>query len=142
MILILLNSFVQKKPLNIGIAGFTQFHVPGLLCRGEKGDVKIVGIAEPMAVNPEHAKKMGILANKYHIKLLTNYETSWYLNKMKVFEFLNKDTVGILRKDIFRNGYREPKKICVPPRFFQWLTDPVQDGGGAIIDFGCYGEKK
>ena len=20
-----------------------------------------------------------------------------------------------------------------------WLTDPVQNGGGAIIDFGCYG---
>jgi hypothetical protein len=61
---------------------------------------------------------------------------------MKVFEFLNKDTVGILRKVIFRNAYRGPKKICVTPGFFQWLTDPVQDGGGAIIDFGCYGEKK
>ena len=23
--------------------------------------------------------------------------------------------------------------------FFNWLTDPVQNGGGALVDFGCYG---
>jgi predicted dehydrogenase len=23
--------------------------------------------------------------------------------------------------------------------FLDWLTDPVQNGGGALIDFGCYG---
>ena len=23
--------------------------------------------------------------------------------------------------------------------FFKWLTDPVQNGGGALMDFGCYG---
>ena len=23
--------------------------------------------------------------------------------------------------------------------FFAWLTDPVENGGGALVDFGCYG---
>jgi len=27
----------------------------------------------------------------------------------------------------------------VNKEFFRWLTDPVQNGGGALIDFGCYG---
>jgi len=25
------------------------------------------------------------------------------------------------------------------PDFLGWLTDPIQNGGGAMIDFGCYG---
>jgi len=27
----------------------------------------------------------------------------------------------------------------VSKEFFEWLTDPVKNGGGAVIDFGCYG---
>jgi predicted dehydrogenase len=27
----------------------------------------------------------------------------------------------------------------VNKEFFAWLTDPMQNGGGAITDFGCYG---
>jgi predicted dehydrogenase len=27
----------------------------------------------------------------------------------------------------------------VQPEFFDILTDPAQNGGGAIVDFGCYG---
>src|SRR5690606_9712609 len=32
-----------------------------------------------------------------------------------------------------------PKEIGVENEFLEWLTDPVQNGGGALIDFGCYG---
>lgn len=31
------------------------------------------------------------------------------------------------------------QKIGVNSEFLEWLTDPVQNGGGAIMDFGCYG---
>jgi predicted dehydrogenase len=27
----------------------------------------------------------------------------------------------------------------VNKEFFDWLTDPIQNGGGALVDFGCYG---
>jgi predicted dehydrogenase len=47
--------------------------------------------------------------------------------------------VGDLRKVVIRDGHRGPKKIGVNTEFLEWLTDPVQNGGGAIIDFGCYG---
>ena len=29
--------------------------------------------------------------------------------------------------------------IGVSPDFLSWLTDPKQNGGGALFDFGCYG---
>ncbi len=32
-----------------------------------------------------------------------------------------------------------PKEIGVSKEFAAWLYDPAKNGGGAIIDFGCYG---
>ncbi|WP_435579078.1 Gfo/Idh/MocA family protein [Gilvibacter sp.] len=37
------------------------------------------------------------------------------------------------------DGHKGPKKIGVNKEFLDWLTDPVLNGGGAEIDFGCYG---
>lgn len=40
-------SFAQQKPVRIGVAGLTHDHIHGLLGRKDKGDIVIVGIAEP-----------------------------------------------------------------------------------------------
>jgi predicted dehydrogenase len=40
---------------------------------------------------------------------------------------------------VVHDGHRGPKEIGVGAEFFQWLTDPRLDGGGALFDFGCYG---
>jgi predicted dehydrogenase len=37
------------------------------------------------------------------------------------------------------DGHQGPKEIGVPPEFLGWLTDPAQNGAGALYDFGCYG---
>ena len=98
-----------------------------------------VMVEKPLAVSLDHAKKMEALAKKYHIHLLTNYETSWYPTVEKSYELLQKDSIGPLTQIVIRDGHRGPKRINVNKEFFDWLTDPVLDGGGAITDFGCYG---
>jgi predicted dehydrogenase len=40
---------------------------------------------------------------------------------------------------VIHDGHKGPREIGCSPEFLAWLTDPVQNGGGAIIDFGCYG---
>jgi predicted dehydrogenase len=43
-------------------------------------------------------------------------------------------------KIIVRDGHQGPKEIGVSSYFTDWLYDPVKNGGGgALIDFGCYG---
>ena len=37
------------------------------------------------------------------------------------------------------DGCEGPKEIGVPTEFLHWLTDPAQNGAGALYDFGCYG---
>ena len=99
-----------------------------------------VMVEKPLAVSLEHARKMEKLAKEHNIHLLTNYETTWYPTNHKAYELIKQDsTIGALRKVVVRDGHRGPKKIGVDQEFLEWLTDPEQNGGGAIIDFGCYG---
>jgi predicted dehydrogenase len=40
---------------------------------------------------------------------------------------------------VIHDGHQGPKEIGCDKVFLDWLTDPVLNGGGAIVDFGCYG---
>ncbi|HWJ28024.1 MAG TPA: Gfo/Idh/MocA family oxidoreductase, partial [Flavisolibacter sp.] len=99
-----------------------------------------VMVEKPLATNVAHAERMQELARKYHIYLLTNYETSWYPSTEKTWQLVkDSNAVGVIRKVVIHDGHQGPKEIGVNKEFLQWLTDPVQNGGGALIDFGCYG---
>jgi predicted dehydrogenase len=98
-----------------------------------------VMVEKPLAVSLEHAQKMEKLAMANNIHLLTNYETTWYPSNHKAYDLLKSGSIGDLRKVIVRDGHKGPKKIRVNTEFLEWLTDPVLNGGGAIMDFGCYG---
>jgi predicted dehydrogenase len=193
----------KKAPLRVGVVGLVHTHVHWILGREKRGDIEIVGIAEPnrdlaqrfmkqhglpmdlvyntleemldktkpeavtafntiyghlqvvkvcaprgihimvekpLAVSLAHAQQMEALANKHNIHLLTNYETTWYGSNHKAYEMIHDErAVGDLRKVVVHDGHQGPKEIGVNKEFLDWLTDPVQNGGGAITDFGCYG---
>lgn len=96
-----------------------------------------VMVEKPLAVSLAHAKEMQALAQKNNIFLITNYETTWYGSNDKLYNIL--DSIGGIRKVVIHDGHQGPKEIGVSKEFFAWLTDPVKNGGGAVIDFGCYG---
>jgi predicted dehydrogenase len=99
-----------------------------------------VMVEKPLAVSNEHARRIEKLAKQYRVQVLTNYETTWYPSVLAAEPLLRGDSViGPLRKVVVHDGHEGPKEIGVSPEFFEWLTDPVQNGGGALIDFGCYG---
>lgn len=99
-----------------------------------------VMVEKPLAVNMEHATKMEKLAKQYNIHLLTNYETSWYPSTAKTLEMISdNNVVGSVRKAVFHHGHRGPQEIGCDKYFLRWLTDPKLNGGGALVDFGCYG---
>lgn len=193
----------QAKPLRIGIAGLTHGHVHWILQAVNRGDLEIVGIAEPnrelaerylrqynismdllypdltqmldkvkpeavtafgsiydhlevvkacapekihvmvekpLAVSLDHARQMEALAKKHNIHLLTNYETTWYGSNHKAYKMLHDENLfGDITKIVVHDGHQGPKEIGVNKEFLDWLTDPVLNGGGALMDFGCYG---
>lgn len=99
-----------------------------------------VMVEKPLATNNGHALKMESLAQTHNIHLLTNFETSWYPTTAKSFQLVNDSIyVGEVKKVVVHDGHQGPKEIGCDQYFLEWLTDPIQNGGGALIDFGCYG---
>jgi len=97
-------------------------------------------VEKPLAVNVDHLNQMRALVDRYKIHLLTNFETTWYSSHAKMWQMVKEEkALGEIRKVVIMDGHRGPQEIGCAPEFLKWLTDPVMNGGGAIIDFGCYG---
>lgn len=203
--LLFLQTYIltAQTKLKVGVDGLSHDHVGQILSSNKRGDIEIVGIAEPnkdlamrylkrfnlsesllfssleemvaktkpeavcafnsiqehlntvkvcapkgihvmvekpLATNTRDAKVMSDLATKHRIHLLTNYETTWYPSHKMAYEIMKNDTeMGRINKMVVRDGHRGPKEIGCSVEFLSWLTDPIKNGGGAVIDFGCYG---
>ncbi len=93
---------------------------------------------KPLAFSTSDAEAMRSLAAKHAVLILTNYETSWYASVREVKSRVESDKLTT-RRMVFRHGHKGPVEIGCTPEFLAWLTDPDQNGGGAVVDFGCYG---
>ncbi|MDB6131583.1 MAG: gfo 1 [Verrucomicrobiales bacterium] len=99
-----------------------------------------VMMEKPLAVSMEHARAIQAAAKKGGIQVLVNYETTWYPANQQAYSIIHdQHSLGELRKIVVHDGHRGPKEIGCSADFLKWLTDPVLNGGGALMDFGCYG---
>jgi len=98
-----------------------------------------VMVEKPLAATLQQAKRIEALANKYNVKVLVNYETTWYPSFQYIHDLVGQDSIGKIRRMVIRDGHSGPKEIGCSPEFLAWLTDPVLNGAGALNDFGCYG---
>lgn len=128
----------QTKPEAASVMTSTFDHLMAVEACAPRGvDVMV---EKPLAVSGEHAQSMAELAREHNIHLLTNYETSWYASVHEAHR-LTRDGAWAtpIRRAVFRHGHPGPIEIGCADEFLDWLTDPKANGGGAIIDFGCYG---
>jgi len=94
---------------------------------------------KPMATSAADAREMERLAREANIKLMVNYWNAWVPSSHDIFHRVRAGEVGPIQRIIVQYGHRGPKEIGVSQQFANWLYDPVKNGGGAIMDFGCYG---
>jgi predicted dehydrogenase len=99
-----------------------------------------VMVEKPLAFSLAEALAMERLAARHRIHVLTNYETTWYASVHAARRIVREQSmIGEIRKIVAHDGHKGPREIGVTPEFLSWLTDPARNGGGALIDFGCYG---
>jgi glucose-fructose oxidoreductase len=98
-----------------------------------------VMVEKPLTISYKDAIAIRDAAERGNIHVLVNLETSWYASNTAAFQLLRKGALGPIVKTVFRDGHSGPKLIGVQPEFLSFLTDPRQNGAGALFDFGCYG---
>jgi glucose-fructose oxidoreductase len=98
-----------------------------------------VMVEKPLTISLEDALAIRRVAREHKIHVLVNYETTWYPSNRAAYEEVREGRIGEIRRVVVHDGHQGPKEINVPPEFLSWLTDPAQNGAGALYDFGCYG---
>lgn len=98
-----------------------------------------VMVEKPLTISLDDALAIRRIARDSHIQVLVNYETTWYGSNLAAYNEATERHLGQIRRVVVHEGHQGPREIGVPPEFLSWLTDPAQNGAGALYDFGCYG---
>lgn len=133
-----LNKMLEEaKPEAVSAFGAINEHIAIVrACAPKKIHVMV---EKPLATTFADAKEIQKLADQNGIQVLTNYETSWYASNQHVRDLVEQGKLGEIRKVMVNDGHQGPKEIGVSKEFLAILTDPVKNGAGALVDFGCYG---
>jgi len=94
---------------------------------------------KPMAASGADAREMDRLAHQAGIKLMVNYANAWTEPTQQALRQIEEGGIGKIQKIIVQFGHEGPKEIGTSKYFADWLYDPVKNGAGALMDFGCYG---
>lgn len=94
---------------------------------------------KPLASTFADALEIRRLAHKYRIQVMTNYQMAWWPANYAAKRLADSGELGQVWRLHGIVGHGGPgSKGPRSKYFFAWLTDPVKNGGGALVDFGCY----
>jgi predicted dehydrogenase len=94
---------------------------------------------KPLASTYQDAKQIQALAAKYNIRVMTNYQMAWWPANYVAKAAADRGDLGTIYRLHGVVGHGGPGSEGVRSKyFFAWLTDPVKNGAGALMDFGCY----
>lgn len=96
-------------------------------------------VEKPLTISLDDALAIRKIAREHKVHVLVNYETTWYPSNRAAYDAVRDGKIGPIRRVVVHDGHEGPKEIGVSPEFLSWLTDPAQNGAGALYDFGCYG---
>ena len=94
---------------------------------------------KPLASTLEDANKIRELATKHTVHVMTNYQMAWWPTNQEIKRQADAGTIGQILRLRGIVGHGGPGSQGARSKyFFNWLTDPVKNGAGALVDFGCY----
>lgn len=99
----------------------------------------LVMVEKPLAATLDQAEQMEMLVEKYHNRILTNFETTWYPSYQEVYNAINQDSIGSIKKIVVNAGQAGSKKAVDGKIYLSSLIASSVDGSSALNDFGCYG---
>ncbi|MDQ1471846.1 MAG: hypothetical protein QOJ99_3326 [Bryobacterales bacterium] len=94
---------------------------------------------KPLASTYKDALRIEAIAKKAGIRVMCNYQMAWWPANYTAKKVADSGILGQVYRLHGIVGHGGPGNQGVRnSAFFSWLTDPVQNGAGALMDFGCY----
>jgi predicted dehydrogenase len=94
---------------------------------------------KPMASDLAVADRMLVAARKAGVLLMINWPIAWQPSILCALDLVRQGAIGRVWQMKWRGGHCGPKELGCDPYFCDWLYDPVENGGGALVDYLGYG---
>ena len=98
-----------------------------------------VMIEKPMAADHASACEMRDAAEKAGTVLMINWPFAWWPQMQEAITQLQGGLIGRVWQVKYRAAHAGPAELGCSPQFCEWLFDENQNGGGAMMDYCCYG---
>jgi predicted dehydrogenase len=120
-----------------------------LVCASNAGGAPIVAAAaargldalveKPLAATAAQARAMAAAARRHRTRLMVNWPLAWNPATARALEIARSGDLGRVFHVRAHMAHQGPKEAGCSPYFYRWLYDAKENGGGAIIDYCCYG---
>lgn len=132
------QEMLKKEQLDVVIIG-----VPN----NEKADVvELVAekgihvlIDKPLSANLEQADRIIEAEKRYGIKGIVYYPGFFDPKSFEIYKLVKDGVLGKIYQIEARVANPGPELHGCSKYFLEWLFDPTKNGGGALIDYACYG---
>jgi predicted dehydrogenase len=98
-----------------------------------------VMVEKPMASRLDEADAMLAAAADAGVRLMVNWPVAWYPAFRHALNLTRDGHIGRVTQVDYRSAHNGPKEYGCSPYFYDWLYDAERNGGGALIDYCCYG---
>jgi predicted dehydrogenase len=94
---------------------------------------------KPLASSYKDALAIQKLARQHGIQVMTNYQMAWWPANYAAKAAVDAGDIGKIYRLRGIVGHGGPGAPTGTNKYFvAWLYDPVKNGAGALMDFGCY----
>lgn len=96
-------------------------------------------VEKPMAHSLDGADRMLQAARRAGVRLMVNWPFAWWPALQHALRMASAGDIGPLWQVKYRAAHAGPDRLGCSSYFCQWLFDAELNGGGAFIDYCCYG---
>jgi predicted dehydrogenase len=96
-------------------------------------------IEKPMAASYAGATSMFEASRQNRTRLLINWPFAWWPQLQHALQLAHDGAVGDIWQVKYRAAHEGPAELGCSSFFCDWLFDEEQNGGGAMMDYCCYG---
>lgn len=98
-----------------------------------------VMIEKPMGATYAGASAVRGAARAAGVQLMINWPIAWWPHLQYALKLIDEGRIGKVHAVNYRAAHGGPREFGHVGYFAEWLYDPDRNGGGALIDYCCYG---
>jgi len=96
-------------------------------------------VEKPLAASLEGGQRMVAAATAGQTQLMINWPFAWWPQLQQALTMALAGDIGHVWQVKYRAAHAGPKELGCSDFFCDWLFDTERNGGGALMDYCCYG---